>query len=61
MLEILGEAGQGGMTQGEWFGRAKEVGIGRKREADCYDVSNQLKKKKLIYLHAERWFVRHGR
>ena len=59
MLELVGGAGQEGMSQSVWFEQARKIGIGAKRNADCYDISKALKRKTLVYNHAEKWHV-HG-
>jgi RecA-family ATPase len=54
---ILHDAGTGGLSVAEWNAKAKEAGIGKKREADLWDIRTALKKKKLIYEFNDRWYV----
>jgi AAA domain len=57
MLNILEDAGQGGLTQDEWFDRAREMGLGKNRIATLYDLRKALKDKRLVYEFNDRWFL----
>ena len=59
MFGILEDAGQGGLTQDEWFERTKAIGIGKSRAATHYDISKALKAKGLVYEFNDRWFLSH--
>jgi hypothetical protein len=55
----LYRAGIVGLSTEEWNNKAREIGIGVKRNADLYDVRDQLRSKKLVRESAGRWFVDH--
>ena len=58
MLNILRDAGHGGMTKEEWNEKCREAGIGKSRQAaDLVNGKADLKKRKLIHEWADRWFV----
>lgn len=45
VLNILDEAGQGGLTWEEWTTKARALGIGKTRHATLYDIRKALKDK----------------
>jgi hypothetical protein len=57
MFSILRDAGEYGLSTGEWNSRAREAGIGSKRKADLYDIRAALKSKGLVREYGERWNV----
>jgi hypothetical protein len=59
LFSILYRAGIVGLSTEEWNNKAREIGIGVKRNADLYDVRDQLRSKKLVRESAGRWFVDH--
>ena len=56
-FEILVDVVDGGLTADEWAERAREIGIGRSRRADHWDMRKKLKARKLVYEHGGRWYV----
>ena len=57
MLNLIEEAGKDGLTQEEWFDKAREIGIGRSRIATLYDLRKALKDKGLVHTYGDRWFL----
>ena len=57
MLQILFEAGMGGLSIDEWNDRARTAGIGKNRSADLYDFRKALQARKAVYAFNDRWFV----
>src|SRR5262249_1465137 len=57
MLDILIDAGKGGLSVEEWNERGRAAGIGTKRSADLYDIRLKLKERKAIYAFNDRWYV----
>jgi hypothetical protein len=55
MFSVLHEAGSGGLTTDLWYDRARQAGIGTSRKADLYDISRQLKSKRVVNQYGERW------
>jgi hypothetical protein len=53
--EQLRAAGQAGLSQEDWYEKAKELGIGIKRHADLYDIREALKAKRLVHEYGGRW------
>jgi hypothetical protein len=56
MLNIVEEAGKEGLSHDEWFSRANDMGLCRRR-ATFYDIRKVLYDRKLIYTFNERWFL----
>jgi AAA domain len=57
MFSLLHTAGPSGLTIDEWNQKAREVGLGTKRNADLYDYRMALKGKGVIRQYGERWTV----
>ncbi len=57
MLNILRDAGHGGMTKEDWNEKCREAGIGKARRADLVNCRAELKSRKLVYEFDDRWFV----
>ncbi|MGH6865569.1 MAG: AAA family ATPase [Methyloceanibacter sp.] len=57
MLNILEEAGRGGLSQEEWFELARARGIGKNRIATLYDLRKALKDKGLVYEFNGQWYL----
>ena len=55
MYSLLRAAGLAGLSQEDWYEKAKELGIGIKRHADLYDIREALKAKRLVHEYGGRW------
>jgi hypothetical protein len=59
MLAILKDAMPEGLTQADWYEKAREAGIGNKRKAALTDSRLGLKDKNLVYEFDGVWKLTH--
>jgi hypothetical protein len=57
MLTIIQDAMPDGLTLDAWNEQAREAELGVKRRSDLMDYRSALKRKGLVHICAERWFV----
>jgi len=57
MFSLLYDARPAGLTLDQWNDRAREVGIGKGRRSDLYDIRSVLKDRGLIREYAGMWKV----
>jgi hypothetical protein len=55
MYSVLRAAGPAGLSQENWYEKAKELGNGTKRHADLYDIREALNAKRLVHDYGGRW------
>jgi hypothetical protein len=56
---ILHNAGNGGMTLEDWNKQARDVGLGKNRKAELFDLRAVLLSKRLVREYSGRFYVNH--